>query len=45
MYQMIVENIVPKLSKEELERQINQKLSNILLAESQKTTQQQQNDL
>ncbi len=45
MYQMIVENIVPKLSKEELEWQINQKLSNILLAEYQKTTQQQQNDL
>lgn len=45
MYQITVKNTIPKLSKEELERQINQKLSNILLVQSQKTTQQLPNQL
>jgi len=45
MYQMTVKNIISELSKEELERQVNQKFSNILLAQSQKTTQQLPNDI
>lgn len=45
MYQMVVKNVVPNISKEKLEQQVNQKISNILKYESLKPTQPHSDEL
>lgn len=45
MYQMVVENVIPNISKEKLELQVNQKISNILKYESLKPTQPRPDEL